>query len=77
MALGKRTIDYENGLKQHDATIAWQAARIKQLEAEIEELKSLLSDPIQPTSAGHRVARNAPCPCGSGRKYKKCCGRRP
>lgn len=19
-------------------------------------------------------ARNAPCPCGSGRKYKKCCG---
>jgi hypothetical protein len=22
-----------------------------------------------------KVARNAPCPCGSGRKYKKCCGR--
>jgi len=22
-----------------------------------------------------RIARNAPCPCGSGRKYKKCCGR--
>lgn len=21
------------------------------------------------------AARNAPCPCGSGRKYKKCCGR--
>ena len=21
------------------------------------------------------VARNAPCPCGSGRKYKRCCGR--
>ena len=21
-----------------------------------------------------RVARNAPCPCGSGRKFKKCCG---
>ena len=28
-----------------------------------------------PLSAGHRVARNAPCLCGSGRKYKKCCGR--
>ena len=26
---------------------------------------------------GRRVGRNAPCPCGSGRKYKKCClGRR-
>lgn len=23
-----------------------------------------------------RVQRNAPCPCGSGRKYKACCGRR-
>ncbi len=22
-----------------------------------------------------RTPRNAPCPCGSGRKYKKCCGR--
>ena len=21
------------------------------------------------------VGRNAPCPCGSGKKYKKCCGR--
>ena len=21
------------------------------------------------------VNRNAPCPCGSGKKYKKCCGR--
>jgi len=22
------------------------------------------------------VGRNAPCPCGSGKKYKKCCGAR-
>jgi hypothetical protein len=21
-----------------------------------------------------KVGRNEPCPCGSGRKYKKCCG---
>ena len=26
-----------------------------------------------PPAAG-KVGRNAPCPCGSGRKYKKCCG---
>ena len=25
---------------------------------------------------GPRVGRNDPCPCGSGRKYKKCCGAR-
>ncbi len=24
---------------------------------------------------GEKVGRNAPCPCGSGKKYKKCCGR--
>ena len=22
-----------------------------------------------------KIARNAPCPCGSGKKYKKCCGK--
>ena len=21
-----------------------------------------------------KVGRNAPCPCGSGKKYKRCCG---
>jgi len=25
--------------------------------------------------AGRKVGRNAPCPCGSGKKYKHCCGR--
>ena len=24
---------------------------------------------------GNKVGRNDPCPCGSGKKYKKCCGR--
>jgi preprotein translocase subunit SecA len=24
---------------------------------------------------GDKVGRNQPCPCGSGKKYKKCCGR--
>ncbi|WP_369126216.1 SEC-C metal-binding domain-containing protein [Bacillus massiliigorillae] len=22
-----------------------------------------------------KVGRNEPCPCGSGKKYKKCCGK--
>ncbi|MFP4389418.1 MAG: preprotein translocase subunit SecA [Desulfococcaceae bacterium] len=25
--------------------------------------------------SGQKIGRNAPCPCGSGKKYKKCCGR--
>jgi preprotein translocase subunit SecA len=24
--------------------------------------------------SGDKVGRNDPCPCGSGKKYKKCCG---
>jgi preprotein translocase subunit SecA len=24
--------------------------------------------------AATKVGRNDPCPCGSGKKYKKCCG---
>ena len=27
------------------------------------------------TPTGRKVGRNDPCPCGSGKKYKKCCGR--
>jgi preprotein translocase subunit SecA len=29
--------------------------------------------PVQRTAK--KIGRNAPCPCGSGKKYKKCCGR--
>jgi preprotein translocase subunit SecA len=30
---------------------------------------------IQPIRVEHKTERNAPCPCGSGKKYKKCHGR--
>ncbi len=30
-------------------------------------------DPVRKTAA-EKVGRNDPCPCGSGKKYKKCCG---
>ena len=43
MALGKRTIHYEDELKQRDETIARQAEQIKQLEAKIEHLEKLLA----------------------------------
>jgi len=33
---------------------------------------TLPKPPTQRNSA--KVGRNEPCPCGSGRKYKKCCG---
>jgi hypothetical protein len=32
-------------------------------------------EPAGASRAPARVGRNEPCPCGSGKKYKKCCGR--
>ena len=32
------------------------------------------SEKKQPVKKGQKVGRNDPCPCGSGKKYKKCCG---
>ncbi len=31
-------------------------------------------DSSQIQSKSNKVGRNSPCPCGSGKKYKKCCG---
>ena len=30
-------------------------------------------DIIPYTSKQNKIGRNEPCPCGSGKKYKKCC----
>lgn len=30
--------------------------------------------PLRPLSGKKKIGRNDPCPCGSGKKYKKCCG---
>ncbi len=29
---------------------------------------------VQRTSSGVQIGRNSPCPCGSGKRYKRCCG---
>jgi len=29
----------------------------------------------QPIEKPKKIGRNDPCPCGSGKKYKKCCGK--
>lgn len=32
-------------------------------------------DPIPPVDTKKEIGRNDPCPCGSGKKYKHCCGK--
>lgn len=44
----------------------------------VEEKKDLVTNqegPAVPKRAAKSVGRNDPCPCGSGKKYKNCCGR--
>jgi preprotein translocase subunit SecA len=31
--------------------------------------------PVERARRDEAVGRNDPCPCGSGKKYKKCCGK--
>ena len=41
---------------------------------DIKDLEILLNTP-KTRIAEKKVGRNDPCPCGSGKKYKKCCGK--
>jgi hypothetical protein len=50
------------------------------LEAEraVDDIRERVKTPpsLKGSSGGSRVGRNDPCPCGSGRKFKRCCGTR-
>lgn len=49
------------------------------IQPNVEKLYRYFFKPVKTASttfvhAGPKVGRNEPCPCGSGKKYKKCCG---
>ncbi|OLA95847.1 MAG: preprotein translocase subunit SecA [Candidatus Rokubacteria bacterium 13_2_20CM_69_15_2] len=57
------------------AITAWADARESRGELPAEPGRStppLKREPVR-TPTGAKVGRNDPCPCGSGKKYKKCC----
>jgi preprotein translocase subunit SecA len=43
-------------------------------ESDIQKASHERSQKQQPLRVEQKVGRNDPCPCGSGKKYKKCCG---
>ena len=49
-----------------------QVARVQ--ETNLEQAKAA-GGPSGPKRADKKVGRNDPCPCGSGKKYKNCCGK--
>jgi hypothetical protein len=63
---------------EHAALLEKIAANERELEENKRELaktkqqyEHLIKQPMDVTP---KVGRNEPCPCGSGKKYKKCCG---
>jgi hypothetical protein len=48
-------------------------AYVRALKEAFDEAASGKPKPVK--RPGSRIGRNDPCPCGSGRKYKKCCGK--
>ncbi len=73
--MAKDPISKRFGRKQMDKQLQGFDNRTRStddIEAEEELIKS--TDKVEPLQADKAPGRNDPCPCGSGKKYKKCCG---
>ncbi len=58
-----------------DATIAKAIFQAEFKQANAVEARQAPAAPAAKNPAGKKVGRNDPCPCGSGKKYKKCHGK--
>ncbi|SMQ81402.1 SEC-C motif-containing protein [Bacillus sp. OV166] len=59
----------------HPELMDWKLAALgREIEFRNESKQSGISQ-NGPILTENKVGRNDPCPCGSGRKYKKCCGK--
>ncbi|MFT7859572.1 MAG: preprotein translocase subunit SecA [Sulfurimonas sp.] len=54
--------------------LAAEMAQRQKAQEEMMQL-NLSEDSEQETEKAKKPARNEPCPCGSGKKYKQCCGK--
>ena len=73
---GYETIeDREKRLEEYKNKIAELEKEKAEAEAKLKALKEKLGEKNLPTTVKPdvKVGRNEPCPCGSGKKYKKCC----
>jgi preprotein translocase subunit SecA len=55
----------------HRAAPEWQESRGGDLDTAPGRPATARPEPR--AADGQKVGRNDPCPCGSGKKYKKCC----
>ncbi len=62
----------EEEMAEEQAAIERMRAQMEAATAQIETNKD---QELKPIVKGKKPARNDPCPCGSGKKYKQCCGK--
>jgi len=67
---GERRTRLEKEKKRTE--LSRRAMTPEEIDAETKLLKN--TPPVDPITSDEVPGRNDPCPCGSGRKYKKCCG---
>ena len=67
-------LDNEEMSSQQNSTEDYQAREVSKGPKRLLNTASQGIDPDDPSTWG-KVPRNAPCPCGSGRKYKHCHGK--
>ena len=60
-----------NKLKQDLVTILMN---LQIIETPKEKIEQPIQKKIDPKYVGKKMSRNEPCLCGSGKKYKRCCG---
>lgn len=60
---------------QHSAVEAFNGAAARQAADSSPMAQQRQGDSVTVVRSTPKVGRNDPCPCGSGKKYKQCCGR--
>ena len=61
--------------RRQAAEVEYQHEQADAMGGEAETPEAELSAAQPYTRAGEKVGRNDPCPCGSGKKFKQCCGK--
>lgn len=65
---------YKKAEKMDDKQVEHWAKQIEPTVLKIRDWAAQHAPKLKPIVNENKVGRNDPCPCGSGNKYKKCCG---
>jgi SEC-C motif-containing protein len=70
------TVEFIATYKDHDLVKPHhEISSFRKLDGNWYFVDGELVPPVTEVRSQPKVGRNDPCPCGSGKKYKKCCGR--